>query len=200
MACQTDAMDAEAVTGALADIDVLMNEMVYHPDDPAATLTHSKSSIQLANISMSDSQPTNAPYMPPELLDILASVAHCPADDLSPSQSLVAIGVDSITAIGVSAKCKKSWSDDQRWGHRFRLHDRDATVPQDEVLSLQIPTEEYQAILERFPERRCDPIVSVSVATEGMKWLVAAWQRSFGQRFHHVFAYRLSPDVNIQQL
>ncbi|KAH0827172.1 hypothetical protein J3R83DRAFT_4863 [Lanmaoa asiatica] len=211
MACRSDAMDAETLGGVLADIDMLVNEMVYHLDSPATAPTLIDASIQLADVINPASQPADTAYVPPELLAALASVAHCSVDNLSPSHSLVAIGVDSITAISLSAKCKKagltisvvdivsSFTIGQLASKATRT-DLDTSKPQFNSPLLEITTEERQAIIKRFPERRRSQIASVSVATEGMKWLIAAWHRSFRQRFHHVFAYKLSPDINIQRL
>lgn len=211
MAYRSDAMDVETLRGVLADIDVLVNEMVYHLDSPATVPTPTDPSAQLADVTKPVSQPAHSTRILPELLAALASVAHCPVNNLSVSQSLVAIGVDSITAISLSAKCKKaglaisvgdiiSSSTIGDLASKTTRNDLDTGPLQFNSPLLEITAEERQAIIERFPERRRYQIVSVSAATEGMKWLIAAWQRSFRQRFHHVFAYELSPDVNIQQL
>ncbi|KAG8217719.1 hypothetical protein J3R82DRAFT_5877 [Butyriboletus roseoflavus] len=210
MACRSDAMDPETLSVALADIDVLVNEMVYHPDNPATapTLTNAN---QPADVTQPASRSADATCIPAELLAALASVAHCPVDNLSPSQSPVAIGVDSITAIRLSTECRKAGLTISVWDivssstigelvSKATRTDHDTAALQINPPLLEITTEERQAIIERFPERRRYQIVSVSTATEGMKWLIAAWQRSFRQRFHHVFAYKLSPDVSIQQL
>lgn len=206
-------MDPETLSGALADIDVLVNEMVYHPDSPATvpTLTNASTRTQLADVTKPVSQLADATCIPPELLAALASMAHCPADNLTPSQSLVAIGVDSITAISLSAKCRKAGLAISVWdivssstigelASKVTKIDLDSAALQINSPLVETTTEERQAIIERFPERRRCQIVSVSAATEGMKWLIAAWQRSFHQRFHHVFAYKLSPDINTQRL
>lgn len=204
-------MDAETLSGVLANIDVLVNEMVYHLDSPAIAPTHTDASTQLADVTKSISQLADTTCIPLELLAALALVARCPVENLSPSQSLVAIGVDSITAIGLSAKCKTaglaisvvdivSSSTIGELANKATRNDFDTPAPQFNSFLLEITTEERQKIIERFPESRRYQIVSVSAATEGMKWLIAAWQHSSRQRFHHVFAYELSPDINIQQL
>lgn len=211
MACRSDAIDAKTLSSVLAGIDALVNEIVYHLDNPATSPTATNVSIQLADVTKPAEKPSDATFIPPELLVTLASVTHCPADKIFSSQSLVAIGVDSITAINLSAKCKKagltisvgdivsSFTIGELASKAIRTNPDTGTLPYKSPL-LEITTEERQAIIKRFPERRRHQIVSVSAATEGMKWLVAAWQRSFRQRFHHVFAYKLSPNVNLQQL
>lgn len=204
-------MDAEALDGVLANVDILVNEMVYRLDSPATSPTATNVRIQPADVTKPVEKPPDATRIPPELLVALASVAQCPVDNISPSQSLVAIGVDSITAISLSAKCKKA-------GLTISVGDIVTSLTVGELASkattsdfgtaalhlksplLEITTEECRAIIKRFPETRRHRIVSVSAATEGMKWLIAAWQQSFRQRFCHVFAYKLSPDINPQQL
>ena len=204
-------MDAGALSGVLTDIDRLVNEIVYRLDSPATIPTPADTTIQLVDVIKPAYQPADATCIPPELLTALASVAHCPADSFTPSQSLVAIGVDSITAIGLSARCKKagltisvgdiiSSSTLGDLVSKTTGTDLDIAALQYNSPLPEITTEERQAIIKRFPARRCHQIVSVTPATEGMKWLVAAWQRSFRQRFHHVFAYKLSPDVNTRHL
>ena len=202
-------MDAGALSGVLTDIDRLVNEMVYCLDSPATV--PAPVAIQLVDVIKPTSQPADATCIPPELLIALASVVHCPADSLTPSQSLVAIGVDSISAISLSARCKKvgltisvgdivSSSTLGELASKATRTDLDIAALQYNSPPPELTTEERQAIIKRFPANRCHQIVSVTPATEGMKWLVAAWQRSFRQRFHHVFVYKLSPDVNIRHL
>jgi len=210
MACRSDTMDAEALSIVLADIDRLVNEMVYCLDSPVTAPTSTDASILLADVIKPTPQQA-ATSIPAELLATLALVTNCPADSLTPSQSLVAIGVDSITAISLSARCKKagliinvgdivsSFTVGELASKATRT-DLDTAALQSNSLFPEITIEERQEIIERFPARRRHQIVSVTPATEGMKWLIAAWQRSFRQRFHHVFAYKLISDVNTRQL
>lgn len=204
-------MNDETLDGVLASIDILVNEMVYHLDSPATFPTVANAGMQLTDVANSAEKPVDTTCIPPELLAVLALVAHCPADNFFPSQSLVAIGVDSITAINLSAKCKKaglaisvgdiiSSSTIGELASKVGRTNPDTATPQYKSPLLEITTEECQAIINRFPERLRHQIASVSAATEGMKWLIAAWQRSYRQRFHHVFAYKLSPNVELQQL
>ncbi|KAG9318679.1 hypothetical protein JVU11DRAFT_774 [Chiua virens] len=219
MACRSDVIDAETLDGMLADVDKLVNEMVHHLDSlvtvPTTLPTPSASIYSnirpLADGVEQASHPVEATFILPELLSTIASVARCSADNLSSSQSLVGIGVDSITAISLSAKFRKaglaisvgdivSSSTIGELASKATTIDLDVATLQHDFPSLEITIEERQAIIERFPRSRRRQIISVSAATEGMKWLIAAWERSLRQRFHHVFAYKLKSDVNIERL
>ncbi|KAF9246318.1 hypothetical protein BU15DRAFT_39806 [Melanogaster broomeanus] len=212
LACLSDVMDAETISNALTEIDVLLHDLICHPDHLATPAVPATVSDDLVYGMESAPEPDNNKLrVPLELMTILASVAHCPADKLHPSQSLAAVGIDSISALSLVAKCRKaglaiSVGDimaSRSIGElvaKVNITDSGSMAQQHSSSLLEVSSEERQAIVRRFPEACRSQIISVSSVTEGMKWLIGAWQCSQRSRFQHVFAYRLSPSVDTDRL
>ena len=76
--------------------------------------------------------------------------------------------------------------------------------PRDRTVSMirnldEVHEKEIAPILARV-EERVRPSVQISIPTPGMQWLIAAWKRSKGARFQHVFCYRLQPQTDVPRL
>ncbi|KAH7913722.1 hypothetical protein BJ138DRAFT_561170 [Hygrophoropsis aurantiaca] len=150
------------------------------------------------------------PVIPPAFLDVLSSVTHRPAETLDLDRSLAALGIDSISAIQLSAKCRKagiSLSIADIIASRTvrdivaKLDVSDPATPRQPSQSIPtIPLAEQKAIMARFPEKLRSAIDTVTPVTSGMKWLIAAWQRSGGTRAQHVFPYKLPADFDAAKL
>ncbi|KAF9227677.1 hypothetical protein BS17DRAFT_726077 [Gyrodon lividus] len=208
LACLPNVMDAQTLHNALLEIDQLLNDFICsldHLATPAVPAAVDANAPQLAP------EPDDKLCISPEWMSVLAAVAHCPAEKLHPSQSLAGIGVDSITAISFSAKCRKaglavsvgdivSSRSIGELAAKVNATDPGTMAPRHSSSPPEISSEERQEIIQRFPEGCRSQIISVSPATEGMKWLIGAWQRSQRSRFQHVFAYRLSPGVDTERL
>ncbi|KAF8844469.1 AMP-binding-domain-containing protein [Paxillus ammoniavirescens] len=211
LACLSDVMDAQTLCNALTEFDQLLNDLIFSPDHPALPAVPATVGVHMVCATDPTPEPNHNLHIPPELMNVLASVAHCPAEKLHPSQSLAGVGIDSITAISLSAKCRQvglaisvgdiiSSRSIGELVSKVNATNTGTMAPQQSPSLLKVSNEERQEIIQRFPERCRSQIMAVSAATEGMKWLIGAWQGSQHSRFQHVFAYRLSPSVDIDQL
>jgi aryl carrier-like protein len=204
-------MDAQMLRNALTEFDQLLNDFIFSPDHPATPAVLATVVDHMVCATDPTPEPNHNLHIPPELMNVLASVAHCPAEKLHPSQSLAGVGIDSITAISLSAKCRQAGLaisvgdiiSSRSIGElvsKVNATNTGTMAPQQSSSLLKVSSEECQEIIQRFPERCRSQIIAVSAATEGMKWLIGAWQGSQHSRFQHVFAYRLSPIVDIDRL
>ncbi|KAH7922105.1 hypothetical protein BV22DRAFT_1037866 [Leucogyrophana mollusca] len=217
-ACLSSFRDKDGLTQALNRLEEILRVIVNHPDDNAAAdlagIVISDSTSPPVEPNAPDKQPPESSEeptrLPPAVLEVLSQVAHRPPETLDLDRSLAALGIDSISAIQLSAKCRKagfSLSIADIIGSRTirelvaKLGTTDATAIRRPSHSVPIvPLAESKAIAARFPQKMRDAIESVTVATSGMKWLIAAWQRSGGTRAQHVFPYKLPADFDATKL
>ncbi|KAI6045753.1 hypothetical protein EDC04DRAFT_3104410 [Pisolithus marmoratus] len=212
MACLQSVMDRHKIETAMGELQDMVNEIINHPehmplgDGDVTTAVHE---------DVSDVLPTRAPpevsSIPPAFADVLSSITGCHAEDLDPSLSLTAVGVDSITAIALGAKCREvglrvTVADivssrcigDLVYKSRIALETATVDTTVDVTGPTGVSPEEFAKIVKRFPAVLQSQIASVTHATEGMKWLIGAWQNSGHSRFQHVFAYEAKPTVALE--
>ncbi|CAA7271648.1 unnamed protein product [Cyclocybe aegerita] len=146
---------------------------------------------------------------PSVYLPILASLTKAPVALIQPSTSLVALGIDSITAIQVIGKFRQA-------GLKISASDVISSQTIGEMLQKMVPIQNIDPLheLEVSEEVSDDERVAicgrigyppneveaVSIASSGMKWLIGAWQKSCGTRFQHVFPFELPYDIDIAKL
>ncbi|KIJ69297.1 nonribosomal peptide synthetase [Hydnomerulius pinastri MD-312] len=211
VACLSDVMDAQTLQGMLTVVEELLEDFIRRPDNQATPALRAPVNADEDLIVDPQHEPEDTFSIPSDLTNIIATAMNCPPEKLHASQSLAAVGIDSITAISLSAKCRKAGlgitvadivSSQSIGGLVTKIHDRNSgfEAPKPSSSSLEVSSEERQAVLRRFPQESRSQITLVSVATKGMKWLIGAWQRSQRSRFQHVFAYQLSPSVEIERL
>ncbi|KAF8163357.1 peptide synthetase [Crassisporium funariophilum] len=150
---------------------------------------------------------TTLDTIPSNLRDILLELTNAPLNLLKPKTSLVAIGIDSITAIQIVGKFRKAGliitaSDvvsSRTLGDMLKKAlAMQETAPKQSTLH-QIGELEEAAIRARFGAAAAT-IDQVSIASSGMKWLIGAWQRSERSRFQHAFAFQLPQDVDVLRM
>lgn len=149
------------------------------------------------------------------LRELLASTTKVELSNIHLDTNLASLGVDSITAIQIVSRGRKlglhvTAVDVIRSRTLYDLALK-ATVHNSHVENgikdksreddgERIPTEQAASILAHFGNRAREDIQKISMPTAGMQWLIAAWRRSDGARFQHVFCYRLQADVNLSRL
>ncbi|KAH7889359.1 hypothetical protein F5I97DRAFT_1801464 [Phlebopus sp. FC_14] len=213
MVCSPDVMDTQGLTGALADLEALLRDLVYpeHTAIPALPLRVSADEPEGTSTEIKSVAHEHL-RIPPELSRILVSMTSSSIDQLDPAQSLAALGIDSISAISLRSKCKNaglilSIADivsSRTIGELLSKVkagvDNESVAVEPSATFIPVSKTEHEAVVAVFPEEWRSQITSVSVTTEGMKWLIGAWQRSQRTRFQHVFAYRLGRNVDIPKL
>ncbi|KAF6765263.1 hypothetical protein DFP72DRAFT_840165 [Ephemerocybe angulata] len=153
--------------------------------------------------------------IPPALLKILREVVP-DAKDLNLETVLTSLGVDSISAIQVAAKCRRAGlpvkSADLINARTLGdvvaklspMPDKNGKVVKVEVepktiTQNTIPIQEYNAIISRFGDLG-DLIEQILPMTPGMKFLVSEWQRSRATKHQNTFPFSLPPDVDSLRL
>ncbi|CDO69499.1 hypothetical protein BN946_scf184785.g4 [Trametes cinnabarina] len=136
--------------------------------------------------------------------DVIASVAKVPSSSVHLSTPLAALGIDSISAVQLVAKAKRSG---------FRLTSSDVVqsrtvdallarlkeikasmvICNTHLVSIDIPRDRWLSLL--FPD-----VERIVHASPGMEWMLGMWQRSEGSRFQHVFGYRLPAHIDNKKL
>ncbi|EGN93241.1 hypothetical protein SERLA73DRAFT_172154 [Serpula lacrymans var. lacrymans S7.3] len=217
--CLSSHMSAEALANALSRLEGFMKTFVERPDDEV-----SKDLPDIMNGKVSELEETSSDtqhdesehididQIPPSILAILSSVTGTPVEELDLTRTLVTCGIDSITAIQLSAKCRRAGVmlnvGDIIASHT--LHDlvkkvvvSNKPIPAqsnyDPALAV-VPQAERDAISLRIPDKLRDEVESIGVATSGMKWLIAGWQGSRGTGFQHIFPYSILESVDTTQL
>jgi aryl carrier-like protein len=138
---------------------------------------------------------------------LLASITNTTTNLITSTTPLVALGIDSITAIQIAGHFRRA-------GMKLAVNDIiiSQTVadmitkirpflatgpggPQSPLkpavgIGFQIPSTEKDAILARLGNN-AKFVEHIMGASSGMKWLIGAWQRSDRSQFQHTFVYRL---------
>ncbi|KAH6918511.1 peptide synthetase [Coprinopsis sp. MPI-PUGE-AT-0042] len=136
--------------------------------------------------------------------------AFAPDMEITPNTPVAALGIDSITAIQISGKCRQSGlrlSATQILSSQTVKDLIDKASESTLQVKLARPVELYhdlseaekQSIAHRFGGD-ARHIENISVATAGMKWAIGGWQRTNGALFQCVFAFKLPHDVSIDRL
>lgn len=212
LACLPNIMDMESLDHEMSRLEAFLGTIVSQPNAKAvADVPFSGRKLPLHNgvLTASVTPRRGIDHLPPALVDVLISVAKCSVDKLDPDRPIAAIGIDSITAIQLSARCREAGialtiADIVACRTIGDLATRVVEVEKQPKTSPSrldhlVPEIDYQAVVDMFPsERRGD--LTVTRAVPGMKWLICAWQRSHYARFQHVFAYRMTQKIDPERL
>jgi aryl carrier-like protein len=189
LACLSNIMDLESLDHEISRLEAFLATVVSQPNSKAVTDV----SLDGRKLPLCNDVPTTsiAPrreidHLPPALVNVLISVAKCSVDRLDPDSSVAAIGIDSITAVQLSAKCREAGialiiTDIVACRTIGDLATRVVEVEGQPIARPTnpdhlVPEVDYQAVVDEFlPERRGD--LTVSRAASGMKWLICTWQR-----------------------
>jgi aryl carrier-like protein/NRPS condensation-like uncharacterized protein len=216
LVCLPNIMDLESLEREMSRLEALLGTIVSQPNAKAvADVPFDGRKPPLRNGVLTASiAPRRRIDLPPALANVLSSVAKCSADKLDPDRPIAAIGIDSITAIRLSAKCREAGialtiADIVACRTIGDLAARVVEVERQQVerqpktsppcLDHLVPEIDYQAVADKFPsERRGD--LTVTRATPGMKWLICAWQKSHYAQFQYVFAYKMTQKIDPERL
>ncbi|CAL1704680.1 unnamed protein product [Somion occarium] len=218
-ACSAEVMDLAELKDALDRYGKTLVHLIHHVDQscmedisevPANIVPTIKD--QTREISDEDSIDISGEDFT-TLCDILVAATKMSHDHIHAGTHLIALGVDSITAIQIAGKYR-------RLGVRLRAEDIlrsktvadvlrkirssstavEAPVQSPQSISASVPVSEASAISAHFDVESQSLIEDITVASPGIKWLIGAWQNSNRSRFQHAFAYRLPSDANVGKL
>ncbi|KAG2158199.1 uncharacterized protein EDB93DRAFT_1077366 [Suillus bovinus] len=212
LACLSNIMDMESLDHEISRLEAFLVTIISQPNAKAvADLPFDSWKLPLHNdvLTASIAPHKGIDHLPPALVNVLTSVAKCSVDKLDPDRPIAAIGIDSITAIQLSAKCREagiplSIADIVACRTIGDLATRVVEVerqPRTDPprLDYLVPEINFQTFADRFPsDLRGD--LAFTRATSGMKWLISAWQKSHYARFQHVFAYKMTQKIDPERL
>ncbi|KAG1756694.1 uncharacterized protein EDB91DRAFT_31035 [Suillus paluster] len=212
LACLSNVMDLESLDHEMLQLEAFLGTIVFQPNAKAVADVPSdgtKSSVS-SGVLVASIVPRRAiHHLPIALVNVLTSVTKCPLDRLVSDRPVAAIGIDSITAIQLSAKCREA-------GIALTIADIVACRTIGELATKAVEVErrpsphplpqaylvpeiDCQAVANKLPSDRREDL-TVTRAAPGMKWIICAWQRSHYARFQHVFAYRITQKVDPEKL
>ncbi|EMD38714.1 siderophore biosynthesis enzyme [Gelatoporia subvermispora B] len=213
-ACSDRLMDAEDLGAALERFGLFLRVLVDDldasclnglPDLTAPTTPHSVSESDFETDQIVSSWDEKSST----LRELLSTATGIPSSKIQMSMRLLGLGIDSISAIQIASKARRTGlhltARDiiqsrtvgdlvMRAGAEDESEDRAGQALQ---TAFQIPRQEWSALTPKVKESDVD---SVTVATPGMQWFMGGWQRSGGSRYQHVFGFELSADVDILKL
>ncbi|KAF9493084.1 hypothetical protein BDN71DRAFT_1591331 [Pleurotus eryngii] len=197
-ACRSEYMSSGELQGAVHQMADFMTNLIARPEE---LLFNNTRYLQLpATISSAEDQST--------LLRLLRALTDLPADRVTSQTPLAALGIDSITAIQLAARCRKhnihilasDISSSNTIGDLMAKVSSPPCLRSKSDVDVAIPIPEADLIEAQLGLRGSNTIERITTISAGMKWLIGAWQRSEGTRFQHVFAYRLPPTVDAAKL
>ncbi|KAF5380902.1 hypothetical protein D9615_004009 [Tricholomella constricta] len=211
-ACQPGYMATADLEALLERFQHVLENLMLHLDTLALDDVSSQHTVDLITRSTtthSDQEP-HAKRIPEQIQSLLSLITTISASQFTSATPLVALGIDSITAIQIVTHFRRagmvlSANDiitSRTVGDmvaKIKTSEGDAPNGVTRQPPLQVPVEERTAILARFD---CPPdiIENISLASSGMKWLMGSWQSSGRTAFHHAFAYRLPIEADKEKL
>lgn len=220
VACRPDCMTLDELENLVQEFQTVLESLVSQPD--ALVLTN-KPELMFAsnNTSVLARDPTEgAPGAQVRgdvsislIQELLVSITNNPSNQITPTTPLVALGIDSITAIQISGHFRRA-------GMKLAVNDIVTSrtvadmVARVDILpppgldgpskpttdtGLEIPATEKEAILARLGSN-ASLVERIVPASSGMKWLIGAWQRSDRSQFQHTFVYRLPDGFNTRRI
>ncbi|TFK42523.1 peptide synthetase [Crucibulum laeve] len=211
-ACHSDYFDAEELAVLLRRVSLFLRNIVTHPNAPALDDMPSVTGSPQTNAMDKPAEtPISRPHqdIPASIRMLLAIITKVQADFITSETPLAALGIDSITAIQMVGRFRR---DGMRLSASDVVSSRTvgdmvakiaeinghSTNGKEVSVDINISSLERKEILSRFAGT--STIDRITIASPGMKWLVAAFQRSQRSRFQHAFAYRLPDDVDSDKL
>lgn len=217
-ACQSGFLEPAEFQALIDDFCSNFKYLVEEPHtdahlDTSFSIKWPSTNLPTINNALSEKERKPVDWPPEDLTftDLLASIVNIPSIKLSPNTPLLSLGIDSVSAIQISSRCRK---------HGFKLNAADILRCNmiSDVLNLlkgsKINSKEgFVSPLENYnssnkirnsvssSERQNQHFVeSVLPVTAGMKWLIGAWRHSHGLRYHNAFAFRLPNGVDDTKL
>ncbi|EAU88504.2 peptide synthetase [Coprinopsis cinerea okayama7 len=208
-ACQSNVLDK---AGLLNFMDTLSNTVQQFVANPKERIGRTFSVP-----SPSNTDPTPTTVVAPAPATVQAGIIHpvllsairdfAPDAEVTFDTPLPALGIDSITAIQISGKCRRS-------GLRLTATQilnsstvKDLVLQATEIKATAkstqvsdgvfkpLSSEEKDSIARRFADD-AKYIENISVTTAGMKWAIGGWQRTNGSLFQYLFTFKLPDDVD----
>ncbi|KAF9464762.1 peptide synthetase [Collybia nuda] len=215
IACHIDCMMPDQLEDIIQAFQTLLESIVSQPDAPALrnipllkTITiidkeNSESTRDPATILSGTKQETVSII---SIQKLLTSITNTPYDQITAITPLVALGIDSITAIQISSHFRRA-------GMKLVANDIVTSRTVGDLISrvrilvpglgdmpppkghtpnnrIEIAFSEKQGILNRLGSN-ANFVERMIPASSGMKWLIGAWQQSNRRQFQHTFVYRL---------
>jgi hypothetical protein len=137
---------------------------------------------------------------------ILSGFAKMPEELITPSSSLASMGIDSISALQISALARKQGipitAPEVIQSNTVReLLDRLVEeVPPPPSGDIEIKSPLSDVILTTLPRSLRNLVSQVYPGTPGMEWIIGAWQRSGGTRFQHAFVRKFAGRIDLLRM
>jgi ferricrocin synthase len=141
------------------------------------------------------------------LLGILSRFTKISGEKILNSSSLASMGLDSISALQISALAKRvdlNLSAPQiikstTVGELIKSLSHSTPVSFSSV-KMEIESPLADVILTTLPRSLRDMVQSIYPVSPGMEWIIGAWQRSGGRHFQHVFIRKLRGRMNMSRM
>ncbi|KAI9831569.1 MAG: hypothetical protein M1819_004800 [Sarea resinae] len=231
VACDSSTMDAENTELLLHEMDYVLRKIIESPESPVLDISEQQISIcGLAAFRDEEETPLGTESSSPDIerqagpktwsatekkiRKVLSTVGMVPEDQISKHSSLFHLGLDSISAIKVSALLKKqsmrlSVSDMLKAAtvenmariisNRQIDVSSAAAVDTHKVLADTLDGLDTWSIIETVGIKRVHA-ESVMPATAGQVYMLSSWQNSEGTLFYPTFDYRVIGDLEPESL
>ena len=231
-ACKSTVLDKRDTAMLLDQLDKVLNDVVDASEEPTVAFFDSQVSVcglpffrlppetaeeheTQATPKIDEAEAVDGEPSPVivKIREALALVAKIPADSISPSATIESLGIDSISAIKVTALLRKqdiklSVSEIIRAKSVRKM----AEIISSKGIEVEEPSESSEMILARALNERGlnqvpDDIVidrynveAVLPATAGQSYMLSVWKASAGQFFYPTFKYELETKVEAEQI
>jgi aryl carrier-like protein len=230
VACEDNIFDDQGTTDLLTQLDSTMNFLVEGPND--SVLSFSDDDVQICNLPpfstserselfpkedqsiATSANETELTVTEHKIRSVFSAVSGTPEEQISKHSTLFHIGLDSISAIKVSALLRKqsislSVSNMLRSSTVERMADfvesqmgeapKDISVPLHQTPSFDISILLQKSGLESAGLKE-DNVEQVIAATSGQVYMLSRWENSHGRLFNDEFKFSISPSVEVEAI
>ncbi|KAF2764184.1 peptide synthetase [Teratosphaeria nubilosa] len=227
-ACKGSAFDKDGTKRLLEDMGAIIQCIINDPDRAAVTFSGHEAHIAslppftMPNEEVRDSKAALEPEIDEyathtlsplavNIREAMAKVAKTSADAISPAASIESIGIDSISAIKVTAILRKQGvslsvgelirakniAQMAKCAEAKKQNTAKASKPSSDIVTQYLHEKQLHLGVKGQELSACGAVLP---ATPGQIYLLSMWMKTRGQLFYPTFKYRLQGEIETSQI
>lgn len=208
--CAANAMERSGLEELLENFALTIVELVSHPGKKVLPADFHPLEISVSehppSAKVQEEQQTEWNEQALIIRQILSRFAKMPEELIKPLSTLASMGIDSISALQISALARKQGIPitapeviQSNTVHEL-LDKISEDIPDLPLEDVEIKSPLADVILTTLPRPLRNLVSQTYPATPGMEWMIGAWQRSGGVRFQHAFVRKFSGKLDMPRM
>lgn len=227
-ACKSHVLDGPGTEELLRRFDFVLDSLVNSPEEPAADFSHDRVSVcglpsfhlkatgpisSQVETHQNGSEEVESTSMTNTILQAMAQVSKMPVDDISPNSTIESLGIDSISAIKVTALLRKqsikiSVSELLKAQTSRRVAELVESPRAAPVTNRESAMDVIAGHLQNIDLTQTlasagigsHNVERVLPAAAGQIYMLAMWKKSGGELFYPAFKYHIDTEVRMDDI